>query len=1049
MAQAIEFAVRDFAGGVQHGFVAGDAQGNFIQVGSGDSVSLNLSRSSVVAYEQQGRDLIVKLSDGRSVVLSGYFDAAPGDTNHLYLSTEGEITEVVLSDTGEGILFADYGPAQGWGKWSPLDDLRFTQADGIGEAVVASNEPAGMAPFIPGLLGGFGGLGTAAAVAGGVAVIGGGGGGGGGRRPPTVDDPGSRTVTTNTADPALVVTGTGQPGDTVRVTIGTQVQTTTIGTGGTWSVTFPATGLPADGTHVTSAVFTQPNGTTTTLTGPTFVIDMTPPALAVTDGAASTGDVENLAEYADGVTLSGSGEPGATIVVQAGGVSQTTTVSDTGTWSVTFTQTQMAGGEREVAVTVTATDSHGNVTVVNDRIVLDTIPNPLAFNPVTADNVINQSEITQGIQIGGTSVAGATVTVTLQGQTQTATVGQNGQWTVSFPAGTLQPGEYDATATATTTDAAGNTTTSSHSFRVDTVNALSIGTVVTDDVVNAAENSAGVTLTGTTQTGSTVQVSWGGLTLPATVGADGGWTVTFPPNHFPTGEYPTTVAVTSTDGSGNTSTQTRGVAIDTTTFVTLGNPQMGDNVISGSERASGVSFTGTAQANADVTVTFEGATRVVKAGANGTWTASFTAAEVPAGTSLSSVSVTARDAAGNTATATQQIAIDTEVRDFAISTRSWGSDGINASEANAGVVLTGTVEPGSSVTVTFGNAAPKTVTAGENGVWSLNVTPGMIPAGEATVTISAVATDRYGNVSSTVSETVRVDRIVNELVRTGGAIAGDGIVNAAEAQAGVVFSGRVEPHSTVVISVAGGSSQTVTAGADGLWSATFQAGQLPQGNGIASSVTIQATDPFGNTSQISESFQVDTVAPGAPNVTSIFSEVPGGLFGIGTNTTGSDFTFYRVDASGAAREIEFEQGYSNIRKETQFEFGEAVPDGSYLVINTEDAAGNESSTLFITNTTSVSNVDLNRVGLEGFSLSAIDLTKAPDATLTITESQLRNLTGPDDTLLIKGDSNDTVNIVGGTDTNQSTVIGGQSYSIFTLGTGGATLLVDDDINTLI
>lgn len=42
MVSAIDFAVRDVAGGSQRGTVAGEGQGNFIQVASGDSVSLNV-----------------------------------------------------------------------------------------------------------------------------------------------------------------------------------------------------------------------------------------------------------------------------------------------------------------------------------------------------------------------------------------------------------------------------------------------------------------------------------------------------------------------------------------------------------------------------------------------------------------------------------------------------------------------------------------------------------------------------------------------------------------------------------------------------------------------------------------------------------------------------------------------------------------------------------------------------------------------------------------------------------------------------------------------
>lgn len=179
MVAAIDFAVRDLAGGSQLGSVAGEGQGNFIQVGSGDSISLNLSRASIIGYEKQGNDLVIQLADGRSIVLSGYFDEAAAGQNKLYLSDSGTITEVLISNTGDGALFAEYGAVQGWEKWSPLDDLRFADADGIANGVAASDEPAGMAALVPGLMGGAGGLGAAAAVVGGAAVIGGGDGGGG------------------------------------------------------------------------------------------------------------------------------------------------------------------------------------------------------------------------------------------------------------------------------------------------------------------------------------------------------------------------------------------------------------------------------------------------------------------------------------------------------------------------------------------------------------------------------------------------------------------------------------------------------------------------------------------------------------------------------------------------------------------------------------------------------------------------------------------------------------------------------------------------------
>ena len=1436
MVSAINFAVRDFAGGTQHGTVAGDTQSNFIQVGSGDSVSLNLSRASVVAYEQQGADLLIKLVDGRTIVLSGYFNEAAGDQNHLYLSSDGEIVEVLVDETGNGVLFANYGPVEGWGKWSPLDDLRFTESDGVGNLVVASDDPAGQAAFIPGLLGGFGGAGLAAAGVG-VAIIGSGGGGNGdGREPPTVNAQPVMTVTTNTTNPVLPVSGTGEPGDTVRVTIGGIIQTTTITPEGTWVVSFPGTGLPPDGNHTATVVVTPPTGDPIPLTGPAFVIDLTPPAVSVVHGTQSVNDIENLAEYANGVSIDGQGEPGASISVLIGSHTQTTTVATNGSWTVTFPQTQIEPGEYNIPVRITATDPLGNQTVINDVVVIDTVPHPITFNAVTSDNMVNLAESQSGLVVTGTSTAGATMTITLQGVVQTATVAANGTWQVTYPTGTLPAGEYAATLTATTTDAAGNASSATHSFQVDTTAAVSITSPVAgDNIVNASEAAGGVALSGTAQANSTVSVEWNGTTLPATTNASGVWTVTFPASAIRGGTYNTDVRVTGTDAQGNSATATHQIRIDTETAVAVNSGQGGgDDRISGAEAAAGIALTGTAEAGASVAVTFEGVTRTVQADASGNWTANYSAVEVRAGTYSSTVSVRATDLAGNTATSTHTIAVDTQTTVAVNPGQSGGDDKVSGAEAANGLVLTGTAEAGASVAVTF-EGVTRTVIAGSSGAWTANfaasevragvytatvavtatdlagntastthllnvdtqtgvtVNPGQaggdnlisgaeaasgialtgtaeagasvavtfegvtrtviasstgawtanfaaseiragtygstvsvvatdalgntattthnltvdtqttvavgpgqtggdnlvsgaeaasgialtgtaeagasvavtfegvtrtviatstgtwtanfaasevragtyastvtvratdaagntattshnltidtqtsvavnagqaggdnivsgaeaasglvltgtaeagasvavtfagftrtviasstgawtatyaasevragsyaatvsvtatdaagntaatthainvdtevnpftratlstgtdtvvnaveaaqgltvtgmveagstvvvrfgtgpahnalvnaagswsltipaseIPSGEGAVTLTATATDRVGNVS-TLSEQVAVDTLVRNFARTGGEISGDGMVNAEEAAAGLTLTGTVEPGASVVLRLSNGETATATVGSDGNWSAFFAPGQIPRGENVATTVTMTATDRAGNVTTLSDSFVADTVAPGSPEVIS-FSRDSSGLRAIGTETTEDTYTFARIDASGNTTSVAATRTEDTVFNETNFRFASTVPDGSYLVVNTADLAGNESSTLLIVNNTNALDVNLGRGGLAGFDFTAIDLTFAPEANLTITEAQLRNLTGPDQRLIIKGDIDDTVNLVGGTDAHQTRMIDGQTYKLFTLGTSGASVLVDDDMLT--
>ncbi|MDW4789103.1 Ig-like domain-containing protein, partial [Escherichia coli] len=61
--------------------------------------------------------------------------------------------------------------------------------------------------------------------------------------------------------------------------------------------------------------------------------------------------------------------------------------------------------------------------------------------------------------------------------------------------------------------------------------AISINTVSGDDVINAAEKGADLTLSGSTsgvELGQTVTVTFGGKTYTATVAGDGSWTTIVP-----------------------------------------------------------------------------------------------------------------------------------------------------------------------------------------------------------------------------------------------------------------------------------------------------------------------------------------------------------------------------------------------------------------------------------------------------------------------------------------------------------------------------------------
>ena len=81
-------------------------------------------------------------------------------------------------------------------------------------------------------------------------------------------------------------------------------------------------------------------------------------------------------------------------------------------------------------------------------------------------------------------------------------------------------------------------------------------------------------------------------------------------------------------------------------------------------------------------MTFEGVTRTVTADGSGNWTANYGSGDYRAGTYTSTVQVTATDTAGNTASTTHSVKVDTEVNPFQRVSIETGADTIvNAAEA--------------------------------------------------------------------------------------------------------------------------------------------------------------------------------------------------------------------------------------------------------------------------------------------------------------------------------------------------------------------------------
>lgn len=572
---------------------------------------------------------------------------------------------------------------------------------------------------------------------------------------------GDGTVNASEHAAGVTINGTAEAGATVEVTIGLVTHTATAGADGAWAVTFDSSEI-AEGTYdaVVTAVSTDAAGNVATSSG-SFHVD-TDMGLSISTAGVEGDGIVNGAEAADGLTLTGTAEAGSTVEVTLNGVTQTVTATSGGTWSASWAANELPSGETTVTVTAIATDTAGNVENVSSTIEFDTLVAPFTHTTIIAgDRVINAAEAGQDITASGMVEAGSTVSVTLAGVTLPASVSSSGAWSVTYPAGAIAAGEYTADLVITAMDAAGNTSTITESVVVDTVAgelSLSAAPIELDDIVNATEVADGVVISGTATPGYVVTVSLGTATHQVVADANGNWSTTFQSTEIPSGTYDADITASITDSAGNSRTVTDTVRVDTQVddYAFSGVAIEVDDVISAAEAADGVTVSGTVEPGSTVVVTFGTATMTVLADDAGAWSATFTEEQVGTGEYDAVVTAVATDPAGNVATITDTVRVDTIVNQLDAEPAE-GNGIANANELLDGFTMTGQVEPGSTVMVTIQGVTRQAAVDG-NGNWSVTFAPGEVAEGEYTGSATIVATDPVGNTRTEV-ETFVVDTV--------------------------------------------------------------------------------------------------------------------------------------------------------------------------------------------------------------------------------------------------------------------------------------------------
>ena len=141
-------------------------------------------------------------------------------------------------------------------------------------------------------------------------------------------------------------------------------------------------------------------------------------------------------------TLTGKGEPGATITVSTPNGPKTATVAADGTWSVDLDG--LAEGKNDLTVSQPVKDQNGT-TVTSTADVAVTIDVPAPAEPLTAQ-VDSKDDDARTAVISGTGTPGATVTVTTPTGPADTTVQEDGTWSLEVSG--LAEGQNDLTVTS-------------------------------------------------------------------------------------------------------------------------------------------------------------------------------------------------------------------------------------------------------------------------------------------------------------------------------------------------------------------------------------------------------------------------------------------------------------------------------------------------------------------------------------------------------------------------------------------------------------------------